>query len=160
MTGAKTQVLQGHMNSIGKRLKDETLIFCAKCHWAILLGPILVIVIGGLAVKSQGIHALALMVFGLAWYTFSHITLNRSEIGLTEKRVLINTRFPLARVYDIPLDKIIAIDFYQPSLGSMLDFGKIWIVYEGRSRCTIRFVSSPALFVSQVRQRLSSPDGS
>lgn len=148
------------MNSIGNRLKDETLIFCTKCHWAILLGPILVIIIGGFAVKSQGIHAIALMAFGLVWYVFSHINLHRSEIGLTEKRVLINTRFPLAKVCDIPLDKIVAIDFYQPSLGSMLDFGKIWIVYEGRSRCAIRFVSSPALFVTEVRQRLPSPDGS
>jgi hypothetical protein len=148
------------MNSINHRLtKGETFIFRTRRHWAILLGPILVILIGVFAVKSQGIHALALMAFGLVWYAFSHITLHRSEIGLTEKRVLITTGFPL-KTYDIPLDRIVAVDFYQPSLGSMLDFGKIWIVYEGRSRRPIRFVSSPALFVSEVRQRLSSPDGS
>ena len=57
---------------------------------------------------------------------------------------------------DIPLNEIAAIDFYQPALGSMLGFGKIWIVYDGRNRCSIRFVSSPALFVTEVRQQISS----
>jgi hypothetical protein len=145
------------MSSIDHKLtKDETLIFCTKCHWAMLLGPMLVIIIGGLAVKSQGIHAVALMAFGFAWCVFSHISIDRSQLSLTEKRVLINAGFPMPRFYDIPLNDIVGIDFYQPALGSLLNFGKIWIVYEGRSRCSIRFVSSPALFVSEVRRRLSS----
>lgn len=161
MTGTKTEPLREYMNSICDRLiTDETLIFCTKCHWAILLGPILVITIGGLAVKSQGIHALALMAFGLVWCVFSHITLHRSEMGLTEKRVLVNTGFLLPKFYGIPLNRIVAIDFHQPALGSMLNFGNIWIVYEGQRRCSIRFVSSPALFVSEVRQRLSPAHGS
>jgi hypothetical protein len=69
---------------------------------------------------------------------------------------LINAGFPLLKSYDIPLNKISAIDFYQPSLGSMLDFGKIAIVYGGRSRCIIRFVSSSAKFVTEVRQQIVS----
>lgn len=144
------------MNSIDHRLtKDETFIFCTKCHWAIFLGPMLVIIIGSLAAKSQGIHAYALMAFGLVWCAWSYIILKRLELGLTQKRVLINARFPLSKSYDIPIGDIVAIDFYQPALGSMLDFGKIWIISRGRNRCSIRFVSSPALFVSEVRQRLS-----
>jgi hypothetical protein len=144
------------MKSIHSRLtKDEGIICSTKCHWAMFLGPVLVIIFGGLAVKSQGVPAFVLMAFGLVWCILAHISLDRSQIGLTEKRVLINAGFPLPRFYDIPLNEIVAIDFYQPALGSMLNFGKIWIVYEGRNRCLIRFVSSPVLFVTEVRQRIS-----
>jgi hypothetical protein len=143
------------MHSIDSKLtKDETIIYRTKCHWAIFLGPILVIIIGGLALRSQGIHAMALMAFGFVWGIFSYISLHGSEIGFTGKRVLINAGFPLLKSFDIPLNKISAIDSYQPSLGSMIDFGKIMIVYGGQSRCIIRFVSSPAEFVTEVRQQI------
>jgi hypothetical protein len=145
------------MHSIDSKLtKDETIIYRTKCHWAIFLGPILVIIIGGLALRSQGIHAMALMAFGFVWGIFSYISLHGSEIGFTGKRVLINAGFPLLKSFDIPLNKISAIDSYQPSLGSMIDFGKIMIVYGGQSRCIIRFVSSPAEFVTEVRQQIVS----
>ena len=145
------------MQSIDSRLaKDETIIFRTRCHWATLLGPMLLIVIGGLALQSQGLHAIALMAFGFLWGTFSYISLQRSELGLTRDRILINSGFPLMKSYDIALNKIVAIDFYQPSLGSMLDFGKIILVYEERSRCVVRFVSSPAEFVTKVRQQIST----
>ena len=134
---------------------DETVIYRTRCHWAMLLGPMLLIIIGGLALQSQGFHAVALMAFGLAWGVFSYVSLHRSELELTRKRVLINAGFPLLKSYDIALSKIVAIDFHQPSLGSMLDFGKITIIYDGRSRCVIRFVSSPAEFVTKVREQMA-----
>lgn len=145
------------MNSIDSKLtKDEPFIYRTKCHRAMFLGPILVVIIGGLALKSQGFHAMVLMAFGFVWGIFSYVSLHRSEIALTRKRVLINAGFPLLKSYDIPLSEIVAIDFYQPSLGSMMDFGKIRIVHNGRSRCIIRFVSSPAEFVNEVRQQIIS----
>jgi hypothetical protein len=143
------------MDSIDSKLtKDEPDIYRAKCHWAMFLGPILVIIIGGLALRSQGFHAMVLTAFGLIWGVFSYVSLRGSEIAVTGKRVLVNAGFPLLKSYDIPLHKIAAIDFYQPSLGSMLDFGKVTIVYDGRSRCVIRFVSSPAGLVNAVRQQV------
>ncbi len=45
----------------------ETIIYHTRCHWALFLGPLIVIIIGGLAIRAQGMHALALMVFGLIW---------------------------------------------------------------------------------------------
>jgi hypothetical protein len=145
------------MDSIESKLtNDERILFRTRCHWAMFLGPMLVIIIGGLALKAQGIHAIALMVFGLVWLIFSYISVERSEIGLTRKRVLIHAGFPLLKSYDIPLKAIDAIDFYQPSLGSLLNFGKISIVYGKGSKCRIRFVSSPAELVSVVRQQLIS----
>ena len=103
------------MNSIDSKLtKDETIVYRTKCHWAMFLGPILLIIIGGLALKSQGFPAIVLMAFGLVWGIFSYVSLHGSDIVLTRKRVLINAGFPLLKAYDIPLNEIVAIDYYQP----------------------------------------------
>jgi hypothetical protein len=145
------------MNSIDSKLtKDETIVYRTKCHRAMLFGPILLIIIGGLALKSQGFPAIVLMAFGLVWGIFSYVSLRGSDIGLTRKRVLINAGFLTLKAYDIPLNEIATVDFHQPSLGSMLDFGKIIIVHNRQSRCIIRFVSSPAEFVTKVRQQIIS----
>jgi hypothetical protein len=138
-----------------KLTKSETIIYRTKCHWAIFLGPILVIIIGALALRSQGFHAMALMAFGVVWGIFSYVSFHRTEIGLTQKRLLINAGFPVLKSYDVPLNEIVEIDYYQPSLGSMLDFGKITIVYDRRNRRSIRSVSSPAELVTKVRQHMS-----
>ncbi len=144
------------MKSIDDTLtKDETIIYRTKCHYTILFGPILVILMGALALKSQGFHAIALMAFGLLWGIFSYLSFRESEVGLTQRRVLINAGFPLVKSSDIPLNKIVAIDFSQPALGAMLNFGKLAIIHDGQSRCMIRFVSSPAQFVTQVRQQIT-----
>lgn len=143
------------MNSIDNKLTtDETIVYRVKCHWAILLGPMLVIIIGGLALKSQGYHAMALIAFGLVWGTFSYLSLSKSDIGLTQKRLLINAGCPVRKSYDLQLNTITGIDFYQPTLGSLLNFGKIIIVYDGKKECVIRFVSSPAELVKEVRQQI------
>jgi uncharacterized membrane protein YdbT with pleckstrin-like domain len=134
---------------------NETVIYRAKCHWAILLGPVLVIIIGGLALKSQGYHATVLIVFGLVWGIFSYIRLRRTEIGLTRNKVLISAGVPTNKSYDILLTEIMFIDYYQPSLGSMLNFGKIIIVYNGKKKCALRFVSCPAEFVKEVQKQIS-----
>jgi hypothetical protein len=141
----------------GKLSKDEAIVYRTKCHWAMFLGPMLVIIIGGLALRSQGLSAAVLVAFGLVWLAFSHSSLRGSDIGVTRKRLLISAGFPFVKSYDIPLTEIVAIDFYQPSLGSMLDFGKIMIVYNGQKRCVVRFVSAPARLVAEVRQHVAAP---
>ena len=145
------------MTSIDSRLtEDEPIIYRTKCHWAILLGPIVVIIIGGLALKSQGLHAIVLMAFGFLWGTFSYLSLLGSELGVTGKRLLINAGFPIVRRYEIAIREIVAIDYYQPTLGSMLDFGKIIIVHDRKSRSVVKFVSSPAEFVTKVRRQITA----
>lgn len=143
------------MNSVDdKSTNKEAFIYRAQYHWAILLGPILVMIIGGLALGSQGYHAMALIAFGFVWGICSYISLCRSEIGWTRSRVLIHVGFPMKRSYGIPLGEITVIDFYQPSLGSMLNFGKIIIVYQGKKKSTFRFVSCPAEFVRETHQQI------
>ncbi len=143
------------MNSINDRLaENETIIYRAHCHWAILLGPILLVVIGGLALKSQGYHAVILMAFGVLWGICANINLRRSQIVLTKNKLIVNVGFPLKRSHDISLNEIAVVDFYQPSLGSMLNFGKLILVFKEKKKLAVRFISSPAEFVKEVQQQI------
>jgi hypothetical protein len=134
----------------------DSVVYHTKCHWAILLGPVFVIVIGWLAFPSQGYHAIALIAFGFLWGFFAYKSLYRSEIVLTNDRLIINAGFPILIAHNIPLNSIVAIDFYQPSLGSMLNFGKIMIVHKEKKRLIIRFVCDPADLVYSVRQQIAT----
>ncbi len=134
--------------------EEKTTIYRAKFHWAVLLGPILVVILGGLALKTQGYHVMVLIAFGLGWGLFSYMSLSKSELRLTRKRVFINPGLPWKRSYDIPLDKIAVVDFYQPSLGSILDFGKIIIIHDRNVRSVVRFVSSPGEVVREMQKQI------
>jgi hypothetical protein len=145
------------MNLIDDKLSgDEKIVYRARYHWAILLGPILVIIIGGLALGSQGYHALVVIAFGLIWEICSYISFRRSEIELTGTRMLIDVGFPLKKSHQIALGEIVLIDFYQPSLGAMLDFGKIIIIDKGKKRRAFRPISHPAEFVRVVQQLIGA----
>ena len=145
------------MNSIDDKVTtNETIVYRAQLHWAILLGPILVILIGGMALKSQGYHAMILVAFGLIWGIFSYINLRRSEIGLSRDKVFINIGFPLKKSFDILLNEIIFVDYYQPTLGSMLNFGKILVMDKRKKKYAFRFVAGPAEFVKEVHHQITA----
>ena len=86
---------------------------------------------------------MALIAFGLIWGIFSYIRLRRSEIGLTRNKILINVGFPLKKSFDILLNEIIFIDYYQPPLGSMLNFGKILVMDKKKEEIRIPVCCRP-----------------
>jgi hypothetical protein len=132
---------------------DERIIYRAKHHWGVLLGPIVVIFLAWLMLGSKGPQVIVLFAFGFIWGIFSYISLRKSEILLTDSRLLINVGFPLKRIYDISLNDITIIDFYQPSLGSMLNFGKIILVQKNKKKKVFRFIDSPGELVLEVHKQ-------
>jgi hypothetical protein len=67
---------------------------------------------------------------------------------------LINVGFPSKRSYAIPLDTITYANCYQPSLGAILNFGKIILVHSGTKKTVFRFVARPAEFVEEVQEAI------
>ena len=118
--------LINYMNSINElKQENERIIYRAKQHWGMLLGPLLVLFFALLSIGSKGTHVILLFSVAVIWGIFSYISLQRSEIVLTDKSLFVNVGFPLRRFYDIRLNDIVLIDFYKPSLGAILNFGKI-----------------------------------
>ena len=136
-------------------LENERIVYQVRLHWVLFLGPLMLIIIGGLSFPAKGLSALAIAGIGIAWGVISYIKFNYSYIRVTDKRVLIRVGFLVRQPYSISLSDISYVDFYQPSLGSMLNFGKITIVHGTKFKSVFRMVSSPGELVTAVRGQLS-----
>ncbi len=128
----------------------------ARLHWAVFLGPALVFIFGGLSLQSKGTAALVFMAIGALWGAISYMTYQRSAITLSSDRIHIRTGFLLRRNYDVLLKDISFVDLYQPSLGAMLNFGKLIIIHGKRIRTIVRMVDAPLEFVMELKRRLGS----
>lgn len=143
------------MYSIDNNLAENQNIICqARRHWAALLGPLFFIFIGWLTLRSKVPQSIALSAFGFIWGMFSYFHLRNFDIVLTNNLLLIHVGFPLKRSYPIPLNTITLIDFYQPSLGAILNFGKIIIIHGGTKKNVFRFIARPAEFIKEVQETI------
>lgn len=130
--------------------ENQRILYRTGLHWAILLGPALLIFLGGLIRDSKGPQSIVLIVFGLVWGLCSYGSLRQSQITLTADRLFIQMGFPLKKVRSLSLDEITLIRYYQPTLGAMLNFGKIILVHGGAKKDSFRFVTRPAELVNGV----------
>jgi hypothetical protein len=137
-------------------IEKECVIYRTKLHWATLLGPAVLIVLAGLWIPSKGMSALVLLALGVMWGIFSSVSLQSSEIGVTDKRLLLRVGFPLKRTYDIPLEKILMVDIYQPSLGKFLNFGKIIMQSANGKRYAFRMIASPIELRDELTKQVNS----
>jgi len=140
-------------NQISELSEDERIVCQTRLHWVLLLAPALLIILGGLWIPAKGFSALVLVAIGLAWGILSYRKYFNSYMYVTNKKVVISTSAFLRRPYKILLTDIVHADFYQPSLGAILNFGKITIVHGGKYKSVFRMVSSPADFVTAVREQ-------
>ncbi len=137
-------------------LENERVVYQTRLHWALFLGPAMVIVLGGLSFQAKGTKALILIAIGLAWGIISYIKFNRARIRVTNQRVLVRVSFLVKKSFSISLSDISFVDFYQPSLGAILNFGRITLVHGGKMKSVFRLVASPGAFVAAVREQVAS----
>lgn len=137
-------------------LENERIVYQTRLHWVLLLGPVLLIMFGGLSIPAKGLSAIVLAGIGMAWGILSYIKLSRSSIRVTNKRVIIRVSLLIRRPYIISLSGISYVDSYQPSLGSMLNFGKITIIHGTKFKSVFRMVSSPGELVTAVRGQIAA----
>ncbi|MBA4416810.1 MAG: hypothetical protein C0392_02695 [Syntrophus sp. (in: bacteria)] len=126
-------------------------------HWVIVLGPALLMGLAGISIPSKGTNAFMLLVAATIWGILASISLRTSEILLTRDRILSKIGFPWRRSHDFPYENITGVDIYQPTLGKILDFGKVTILLEGRKKKSFRMVNAPLTFkkeLSLYRQEL------
>jgi hypothetical protein len=135
--------------------ENERIVYETRLHWVLFLGPIMLIILGGLSFPAKGLKALVLVAIGIVWGFISYIKFNRSLIRVTNQRVVIRVSFLTRKPYIISLGDISLIDTYQPSLGAMLNFGKITIIHGAKFKSVFRMVSSPGELVMAVRGQLS-----
>ena len=135
--------------------ENEQIVYRTGFHWVMLLGPAMVLIIAGISVPSRGVSALILLIIGVVWAIFSIMSYRNSEFLITDSRFLARFGFPWRRMYDIPLTTIEYIDMHQPSLGNILNFGKIIIRRTGGFVHVIRMIPNPTAFIKNVQEQIS-----
>jgi|EPASupsiteSAE347_1022098.scaffolds.fasta_scaffold01385_5 uncharacterized membrane protein YdbT with pleckstrin-like domain len=134
--------------------ENERIVYRTGLHWAMFLGPAMVLIISGVSVPSQGLGALILLIIGVLWSASSIMSYRNSEFLITNRRFLARFGFPWKKVYDMPLTTIENIDMYQPTLGSFLNFGKILIRRTGGAGHSIRMIPKPIEFAKTIQEQI------
>jgi hypothetical protein len=148
------------MGYIDDKLDDNEKIVCrVSLHWVMFIGPALLLFLSGISIPANGRPAIVLFIIGLAWAVLSYIALRNTEFAVTNKRLLIWTVFPWKKLYDIALVDIANADVYLPSLGKLLNFGKITIILNNRKRISRRLVSGPDELLKNLSQQIEIARG-
>jgi hypothetical protein len=134
----------------GRPDSGEAVVSRTRLHWVMIAGPAALMVIAGLSIGHKGTSAFLVLAFAVMWGVFSSISFELSEIVLTKEGLLVKIGFPWRRSYDFPLAGVADVIVYQPSLGKVLDFGKITIKRTNGKRTSFRMVRSPHLLAQAI----------
>ncbi|HOW54775.1 MAG TPA: PH domain-containing protein [Syntrophorhabdaceae bacterium] len=136
--------------------QTEPVLYRTSVHRAALLGPAMLLIVGGVSVRARPVAALVMIGLAVLWGVFSIYNLRASEFALTATKLTIRIGFPFKRFYEFPYSKITGVDFHQPALGMMLNFGKVIIVQSNGKAIVFRLVAKPNDFITRLRQQLVS----
>ena len=138
---------------------NEKIVYRVGLHWVMFLGPAILLFLAGISIPANGRPAIVLFIIGLVWAVLSYISLQNTEFVITNNRLLIWTVFPWKKLHDIALVEIANATFYQPSLGKLLNFGKITIVLNSGKRISRRLVNGPYELLKHLSQQIETARG-
>jgi hypothetical protein len=138
---------------------NEKIIYRVGLHWAMFLGPAIFLFLSGISIPANGRPAIVLFIIAMLWAILSYVVLLNTEFVVTNNRLLIWTVFPWKKLYDIAFVEIANTSVYQPSLGKLLNFGRITIVLNNGKGISRRLVSGPYELLKHVSQQVETAHG-
>ena len=140
-------------------MQDEKILYRAKLHWALFLGPIIWLILAIIFLASGPESALVgvillfvAMIHGLS----SLIDFTTSEFGLTDKRVVCKTGFIRRRSMEVLLSKVEGIQVNQSILGRILGYGSIIVTGTGGIQNPFKRIIAPLEFRNKVQEQITS----
>lgn len=126
--------------------KDNIIIYQARLHWVLFLGPVVLLLIAlaaryYLAIPYQ-IES-ALVGIAMIWELIVWLTYRYSFLNIKNNRVVMCSGIVVRQTVDIPMNKIESIDIRQSILGSLLQYGSLVITGTGGTRQFINFLNKP-----------------
>ena len=134
--------------------KAENVLYRTTLHWAALLGPVMLLIIGGVSVRTRTVPALVILGVAILWGILSIRNLRMSEFVLTDSKLIVRIGFPLKRFYELPYTKLAGADFFKPALGVILGFGKIMILPTNNKPIVFRLVAKPDDLVEKLKKEI------
>ena len=131
--------------------EKEPVLYRTQYHWAALLGPGMLLVLGGVSVRARPVAALVMIGLAVLWGIFTIHNFRTSEFALSASKLTIRVGILFKRFYEFPYTEIAGADFHQPALGVMLNFGKIMIMHSSGKVMVFRLVARPNEFVERLK---------
>ena len=167
------------MSYITKNLvQGETLLFETRHHWIVLLGPL----IASLLLDAAGIACIVgfafsknasapaflssispqvLLIVGLVFLVTSTVVLgygvakrNATEMGVTNRRVLIKTGMASRRTLDLMLSKVESIGVEETVMGRALGYGSVIVHGTGGTPEQFFVIAHPQEFRRHVQEQI------
>lgn len=149
------------MSYIDKDLMDgEHIVYRAKLHYIVFLGPVFWFVIALLFFCGGGeipvIIGGFLLLFAIIAGIDSLIVYLTSEFGVTNKRVLGKVGFIRRVSLELLLTKVEGIQVNQGILGRILDYGSIIVSGTGGSQNPFHKISAPLELRKKVQEQIEA----
>ena len=143
----------GVVSYIGENLlPDEHVVYRAELHWIIFARAILVLVVGLVLVfvPRIGQAGLVVLLLGVVMLVPPFVAYRTTELGVTNKRVIVKTGLVRRRTLELLLRQVEAISVDQSLLGRLLGFGSITLTGTGGVREVFHRVRDPL----ELRRRI------
>jgi uncharacterized membrane protein YdbT with pleckstrin-like domain len=134
---------------------DNPLIYRAKLHWIIFLGPVLLMLFSlYLVVGTELLREVGYFLFaaGVIWALITWTTYHFSSVTIQQKQIILYTGFLVRQSVTIQLNKIESIDVRQTLIGSILRYGSLVINGTGGRRHMIQLLSNPLACRRHIEQ--------
>lgn len=118
-------------------VKDESVVYEAKVHWAAWIAPVILALIVGLFTFFIG------TILVLVWYYF---VLKNIELVITNKRIIAKHGVIGKHTFEQNIGKIESVQVTQGVFGRMLGMGSVIVTGTGGSKEVISYIESPFEF--------------
>ncbi|HEX4003148.1 MAG TPA: PH domain-containing protein [Candidatus Acidoferrales bacterium] len=155
------------MSYVEKNLvAGETLVYRTGIHWSVLFWPVVVaVLIGGAGIASFVLRR-DLLILGAVLLLVAAIVLisaivrrNATEIGVTNRRVIIKMGLLSRRSLEIMLPKVESIAINEPAMGRILGYGTVVIHGTGGTPEPFAKIAHPSEFRREVQQQMDAAGG-
>ncbi len=164
------------MSYVEKHLiAGETVQYQTKLHWIVMLGHAVMAAVlvsigvallvapwssvnGGGASLTLVLHVAGgvSILIGVIFFVVGLVRRNATEMGLTNKRVIVKTGLANRRTIELLLSRIESVVVEEPALGRMLGFGTVIIRGTGGTPEMFEKIAHPLEFREQVQSQISS----
>jgi uncharacterized membrane protein YdbT with pleckstrin-like domain len=144
-------------------IAGERLVFRTGIHWSVLSGPAIVAIFiagGGvtLMVYRHDLILVGVALLGVAGLILGYAAVKRdaTEIGVTNRRVIIKVGLASRRSLEIMLPKVESIGIDEPFWGRVLGYGTVTIHGTGGTPEPFQKIARPAEFRRQVQEQVDA----
>ena len=127
-------------------LPGESVIAEGKLHWAIFIGPALILILAILMGRVGGFIGF----LALAWGVYRLLIFLTTELALTNKRVIAKFGIIRRNVIDVSNSKIEGVTYHQGIIGRIFGYGSVLVRGTGVGQVPIPFIERPELFKHEV----------